>query len=208
MAKLPGPCALSPIGLQRYALILAIPLALSVSYRPAVAQTFSNFSLPAAYCTPALASCILDGITAGPDGALWFTEYNGNVIGRITTAGVFTEYTLPQGGSEPFWITTGPDGNLWFTDMRQQDRQNHAGWCDHRIRPTNSGFPLRHHGGPGWCAVVQRVPCNEVGRITTAGAITYFTVAASGSDGWGITTGPDGNLWIAGADGDNIEVAG
>jgi streptogramin lyase len=25
------------------------------------------------------------GITTGPDGALWFTNYDGNSIGRITT---------------------------------------------------------------------------------------------------------------------------
>jgi streptogramin lyase len=31
------------------------------------------------------------GITPGPDGALWFTENEGNKIGRITTAGAITE---------------------------------------------------------------------------------------------------------------------
>ena len=36
-------------------------------------------------------------ITAGPDGALWFTEGAGNKIGRITTAGVITEYPVPAG---------------------------------------------------------------------------------------------------------------
>jgi streptogramin lyase len=34
-------------------------------------------------------------ITVGPDGALWFTEQTGNKIGRITTAGVITEYPIP-----------------------------------------------------------------------------------------------------------------
>ena len=32
------------------------------------------------------------GIAAGPDGALWFTNYSNNSIGRITTAGVVTNY--------------------------------------------------------------------------------------------------------------------
>ena len=35
------------------------------------------------------------GITAGPDGALWFTEFAGNKIGRITTEGGITEFTIP-----------------------------------------------------------------------------------------------------------------
>ena len=33
-------------------------------------------------------------ITAGPDGNLWFTEYYGGRIGRITRAGVITEFAL------------------------------------------------------------------------------------------------------------------
>ena len=35
------------------------------------------------------------GITAGPDGALWFTENNANEVGRLTTGGAFTEYPIP-----------------------------------------------------------------------------------------------------------------
>ena len=53
------------------------------------------------------------GITAGPDGALWFTDFLGRV-GRITTGGVVTEYTV-AGNLEG--IVAGPDGNLWFTDI-------------------------------------------------------------------------------------------
>ena len=56
------------------------------------------------------------GITAGPDGALWFTEFSGNKIGRITTAGAITEHAVPTAGSDPEDITTGPDGALWFTE--------------------------------------------------------------------------------------------
>ena len=33
----------------------------------------------------------------GPDGALWFAELGSNKIGRITTAGVVTEYAAPSG---------------------------------------------------------------------------------------------------------------
>ena len=55
------------------------------------------------------------GITVGPDGNLWFTEYNINKVGKITPSGVITEYALPE-KSEPWEITSGPDGNLWFTE--------------------------------------------------------------------------------------------
>src|SRR5438876_4943936 len=58
------------------------------------------------------------GITAGPDGALWFTERSSNRIGRITTTGVITEYTIPTANSGPQAITVGPDGALWFTELQ------------------------------------------------------------------------------------------
>src|SRR6266496_6023730 len=59
------------------------------------------------------------GITAGPDGNLWFTEYYGNQIGRITTSGTITEFPLPT-GIAPYEITTGEDGNVWFTETNDQ----------------------------------------------------------------------------------------
>ncbi|MGH7264948.1 MAG: virginiamycin B lyase family protein, partial [Candidatus Rokuibacteriota bacterium] len=46
----------------------------------------------------------------------WFTEGPGNKIGRITPAGVITEFSIPTANSNPRGITAGPDGNLWFTE--------------------------------------------------------------------------------------------
>jgi len=53
---------------------------LSLSSATALANvgTFHEFPVPTASSQPA-------GITAGPDGNLWFAEQNGNKIGRITT---------------------------------------------------------------------------------------------------------------------------
>jgi virginiamycin B lyase len=58
-----------------------------------------------------------DRITAGPDGNLWFTEPFpfDDKIGRITPAGIITEFQLAS-PSTPRDIVTGPDGNLWFTE--------------------------------------------------------------------------------------------
>lgn len=52
------------------------------------------------------------GITVGPDGALWFTERAANKIGRLTVDGTLTEFDAAPG---PFGITLGHDGALWFT---------------------------------------------------------------------------------------------
>jgi streptogramin lyase len=48
---------------------------------------------------------------------MWFTEYNGHKIGKITPAGAITEYPVPTAGSRPDQITTGPDGKMWFTHV-------------------------------------------------------------------------------------------
>ena len=56
------------------------------------------------------------GITTGPDGALWFTNFSGNSIGRITTGGTVTNFT-GAGIAGPQGITVGPDGALWFTNL-------------------------------------------------------------------------------------------
>ena len=57
------------------------------------------------------------GVVAGPDGAVWFTEFTGNKIGRITPSGAITEFPLPTPGSGPAGIAAGPDDNLWFTEQ-------------------------------------------------------------------------------------------
>ena len=54
-------------------------------------------------------------ITAGPDGALWFTDSYNDPIFRITTTGtmsISTNSTI----ADPDAITSGPDGAMWFTN--------------------------------------------------------------------------------------------
>ena len=63
-----------------------------------IAPSITESTIPTANSNP------ID-ITAGPDGALWFTEYGGNKIGRITTSGNITEFPLP---GNPIDITAWP----------------------------------------------------------------------------------------------------
>lgn len=73
---------------------------LSLSSAPAwaAAGTINEFFLPAGSGDPI-------GITAGPDGNLWFTAFT--AIGRITTSGGVTGFPVPQSLSEPQFITAG-----------------------------------------------------------------------------------------------------
>lgn len=61
----------------------------------------------------------LRGITKGLDGNLWFTESNGNNIGRITPDGKITEFLAPTAQSEPYGDAVGPGSTLWFTESQK-----------------------------------------------------------------------------------------
>ena len=109
------------------------------------------------------------GITQGPDGALWFTNYAGNSIGRITTAGKGTIFT-GKGIDKPYLITSGPDGAVWFTN-----------YADNAIgRITTSGTvsiftgngidaPADITAGPDGALWFTNSGNNSVGRITDHG---------------------------------------
>src|SRR6516165_4915348 len=74
-------------------------------------------------------------ITLGPDGNFWFTEQNGNKIGRITSNGSITEFRAPDSASMPTGIAAGSDGNLWFSE-------NQYGYL---VRATTAGTMKRFH---------------------------------------------------------------
>jgi len=163
------------------------------------AQTVSEFTIPTAVSGPA-------EITAGPDGALWFTEANGNNIGRITTTGTFTEFTVPTAGSVPAGITAGSDGALWFTENRGNKigRITTTGTFTEFTIPTGSSFSMSITAGPDDNLWFAENGGNKIGRITTAGAFTEFTVPTANSLPLRITAGPDGNLWFIEVNGNKI----
>jgi streptogramin lyase len=142
-----------------------------------------------------------ESIQLGPDGALWFTETAGNKIGRITTAGVITEY--PLGGSaqtgSPWDIVVGPDGALWFTETlgSKIGRITTAGVITNQwVIPTQNSGPRRIVVGPDGAMWFTESSGNKIGRITTAGVITEYPIPTPKSGPSGITAGPDGAIWF------------
>src|SRR5918999_1026256 len=130
------------------------------------------------------------GITAGPDGALWFVEEGTPTsIARITTAGVVTNrFSVPTTGTtlpptDPNYvnaldqITLGPDGNLWFT----QPRDNQIGVI------TPAGALTEYN---------VSVPDARPDAITSGAITNHFAVPTPGSEPSDITAGPDGALWF------------
>jgi streptogramin lyase len=61
------------------------------------------------------------GITAAPDGSLWFIEWNVNSIGHMDANGNFLgDYLIPTANAGPVGITIGPDRNIWFAEQSGQ----------------------------------------------------------------------------------------
>ncbi|HKC25146.1 MAG TPA: hypothetical protein VKF32_10415, partial [Thermoanaerobaculia bacterium] len=55
------------------------------------------------------------GITLGPDGNIWFVESNAGKVGRITPAGVLTEFPIDGAGLAQ-QILSGSQGDVYFTE--------------------------------------------------------------------------------------------
>jgi len=145
-----------------------------------------------------------EGITAGPDGNVWFTEAGGRgAIGMITPSGTITQYTagLTQ-NSQPTAITAGPDGNLWFTETANPGRIG-------RITPSgaiteyatgltpNSQPTAITAGSDGNLWFTETANPGRIGRITPSGAITEYSAGLTANrQPSGITAGPGGDLWF------------
>ena len=107
------------------------------------------------------------GITAGPDGNLWFTEPNANQIGRITPAGAITEFVIPTFNCDPQRIVAGPDGNLWFVEIGadQIGRITTTGVVTEFSVPTGLSGLFGIALGPDGNLWFTEIGANQIGRI-------------------------------------------
>jgi len=137
-------------------------------------------------------------IVTGPDGNLWFTESDGNSIGRITPDGKRTRFILNHPDSEPYGITVGPDGRLWFTE-RLGNRIgviNKAGkFVAEYDLPTLNAQPWDIALGGDGALWFTEENVDQIGRITADGVNTEYPVAL-GSFPTGIGADVKGNIWF------------
>jgi streptogramin lyase len=154
-----------------------------------------------------------EGIAAGPDGNLWFTQSNRGVLSRITTGGVRTDFntlsSVSSGGgacgvggcnfssSVPAELALGSDGRMWFPQYKRggigaiaTDGSTYegapAGVGGYRIAAGPDGNLWETQYNPG-----------SIARVTTGGSLTPFTSGlTAGANVYGITAGPDGAMWF------------
>src|SRR4029077_187725 len=81
-------------------------------------------------------------------------------IGRITIAGMITEFPIPTANGEPLGIAAGPDGALWFTESngnkigRIPPSAHFYTVTPCRVADTRS--PVGPYGGPSLVAGADR----------------------------------------------------
>jgi streptogramin lyase len=141
-------------------------------------------------------------ITPGPDGNLWFTDTDPDMIGTITPDGQITEYPIGD-GKVPYDIVAGRDGNLWFTENvnDKTGAVNTSGQLVHEYyapgvdaRPT--GITVAPNGDIWWVDGGSGQEAeNNVSHLTKNGEVINHELFPCACFGIGLTTGPDGKLW-------------
>jgi virginiamycin B lyase len=110
------------------------------------------------------------GITAGPDGALYFVENSPgtppdylnpiNAIGRVTTDGTVSDTPLTGFGGITGKTTVGPDGNLWFGEFNVGAVGEMV--LSHTVSPTPTPTPTPQVIGVNAAPAAARGPVNQV----------------------------------------------
>ncbi len=138
-------------------------------------------------------------ITSGPDGALWFTEGAAGKVGRLTPAGVFSEYPAP---GSPWAIASGADGNLYFSDVSMLDEAFEQITTAGVVTRTSIKTPQQMHPmysmvlGPDHKLWAPDAYGNAIAQFTPSGVETAFPIPTRGASAQGIVAGPDGALWF------------
>jgi virginiamycin B lyase len=186
--------------------VAAVSMAVCLVASAAASATITEYPIPTPQSQPY-------GITAGPDGALWFTERpdfnaDANNVGRITTSGSINEFSVPTPFSEPYGITAGPDGALWFIERNPAankiGRITTSGSFSEFPIPTPASDPVDITAGPDGALWFTEETGNKIGRVTTSGSFSEFSVPTPNSEPFGITAGPDGALWFTEASASKI----
>jgi virginiamycin B lyase len=168
----------------------------------------TEYPVPTRYSMPS-------SITVGPDGALWFTEFNRGKIGRLSISAhghvTITEYPVPVRDSQPVEITAGPNDALWFTDGTRYEIGRVS--IETRGRVSISEYPLPGRplpmtgmvlqgitAGPGDTVWFTDVQANKIGcvRIGADGHvnISEYNVPTPNSEPYDIAAGSNRELWF------------
>jgi virginiamycin B lyase len=124
---------------------------------------------------------------------MWFVEGTARKIGRITLAGVVTEYPISTMGRQPSGIVAGPDGNVWFGELGGGiGRITPAGVITEFSTPVGSNPFAITAGADGNLWYTSN---HKIGIVTITGSISEVD-APMQADMPAATRGSDGNVWF------------
>lgn len=148
-------------------------------------------------------------LTAGPDGAVWFTDPGTGQVGRVGLDGVVTQYPVAYPGDQ---IVAGRDGALWFNDSQHQKvgRITLSGSISYFTVPVAPEAIAAGPDGDVWVGGTQAVGPPPSGynqvqqyepvfvRLTSTGAMTTTAVPdALNAFPHFMAVEPDGTLWYS-----------
>ena len=58
----------------------------------------------------------MTGLTAAPDGSIWFGLLRGNSLGRMRD-GEIKLFPLPRADARPYTLASDKKGNIWYADI-------------------------------------------------------------------------------------------
>ena len=146
------------------------------------------------------------------DGAVWFTDPQGERIGRVLPYnGRVDYYPVPTPKSGPAGIAAAPDGSIWFTEhaagqigLFVPPDAHRPSSDDHRFME----FPLPRGGGPAGIVVASDGAVwfaensgNRIGRLVLASGsrhanITEYPLPFPDSHPNGVALGDDGEIYF------------
>jgi streptogramin lyase len=77
-------------------------------------KEFKRYTIPTPGAHPSV-------LTSDGRGNLWFTEWQGNKIGRIAADGEVSEFAIPPEEESPLALTVAADGKVWFSALFNYD---------------------------------------------------------------------------------------
>lgn len=146
----------------------------------------------------------LGEIVTAPNGDMWFVEEKANKVGRITPAGVITEFALPAttsgdaGGA--YDLTVAPDGTIWVVfdygrKIVQLDLATGTGTV-YPLGPYPYGEQVEI-GPDGVPWVSMSFDDDGLARVLPTGTVWHDN--APPCDGW-LARANDGGMWCASSD--------
>ena len=143
---------------------------------------------------------------------LWFGDEGNDKIGKSTTAGSITEFTVPpvmDESPEPTAITAGPGSALWFIEAYggsdtigeiPTTATVATPGIEQFTVPTAGAFATGIASGSDGNLWFTEQGANQIGKLTPAGTFSAYPLPDLDSFPAAITAGPDDNLWFTESD--------